>query len=275
MSFKPKTTKTIKTDEIMTLDSEHEKYIYKFNKYDNIIIPKLKKEKNKLIQILKSEKMTYLKRIEIEGKIKKLNKDIKVLLEEKKQYYLENSKYIFNYYEGKKNISSDNKKPKILEEFFNINTVKNKKEMENKTKDNTHSYFTNVNDDYLDIKNFIYNKDICSFCNKGELIPIDYEGVLVCDNCYKHTPYLFDYDKPSYKEPPKEVCFYAYKRINHFREILAQFQAKETTQIPKQLIVDMKNQIVKERLSLSELTNEKSKSILKKLGYNKCIYVHV
>ena len=33
------------------------------------------------------------------------------------------------------------------------------------------------------------------------------------------------------KEPPKEVCFYAYKRINHFREILAQFQAKETTQI--------------------------------------------
>ena len=32
--------------------------------------------------------------------------------------------------------------------------------------------------------------------------------------------------KPSYKEPPKEVCFYAYKRINHFREILAQFSSK-------------------------------------------------
>ena len=78
----------------------------------------------------------------------------------------------------------------------------------------------------------------------------------------------------TYKEPPKEACFYAYKRINHLREILAQFQAKETTQIPEQVIENIKNQIKKESLDISELTNKKTKEILKNLGYNK-YYEHI
>ena len=39
--------------------------------------------------------------------------------------------------------------------------------------------------------------------------------------------YLVEHEKPSYKEPPKEVCFYAYKRINHFREYLLNFKQKK------------------------------------------------
>ena len=71
--------------------------------------------------------------------------------------------------------------------------------------------------------------------------------------------------KPSYKEPPKEVCFYAYKRINHFREILAQFQAKETTQIPIEVLDNIKAQIKKERISLKQMSNKKAKDISKKI----------
>ena len=85
---------------------------------------------------------------------------------------------------------------------------------------------------------------------------------------------IIENDKPNYREPPKEVCFYAYKRINHLREILAQFQAKETTLIPEQVIENIKNQIKKERIDLSELTNKKTKEILKNLGYNK-YYEHI
>jgi hypothetical protein len=70
------------------------------------------------------------------------------------------------------------------------------------------------------------------------------------------------------------VCFYAYKRINHFREILAQFQAKETTQIPEEVITNIQNQIRKERITLHQLTNKRAKEILKKLGYNK-YYEHI
>ena len=97
---------------------------------------------------------------------------------------------------------------------------------------------------------------------------------MVCKQCYNQTPYLIEHEKPSYKEPPKEVCFYAYKRINHFREILAQFQAKETTQIPDEVLNNIKAQIKKERIQLSQITNKKAKDILKKLGYNK-YYEHI
>ena len=69
--------------------------------------------------------------------------------------------------------------------------------------------------------------------------------------------------QPSYKDPPKEICFYAYKRINHFREILAQFQAKETTQIPNQVLENIKLQIKKERIIVENMTNIMAKDILK------------
>ena len=53
--------------------------------------------------------------------------------------------------------------------------------------------------------------------------------------------YIIEHEKNNYKEL-KEVCFYAYKRINHFKEILAQFQAKET-QISPEIINNIKSQI--------------------------------
>ena len=72
--------------------------------------------------------------------------------------------------------------------------------------------------EYIDINKFIFETDICQICRKGELIPIDHEGIMVCNHCHKHIQYLVENEKPTYKEPPKEVCFYAYKRINHFME---------------------------------------------------------
>lgn len=109
----------------------------------------------------------------------------------------------------------------------------------------------------------MFQTDICKHCNIGELIPVEHEGILVCNHCSKYVMYLFESEKPSYKEPPKEACFYAYKRINHFKEILAQFQAKETTQIPPEVIENIKLQIKKERISLSKFTNTKAKDVLK------------
>jgi len=97
---------------------------------------------------------------------------------------------------------------------------------------------------------------------------------LICNVCSRSITYLIENEKPSYKEPPKEVCFYAYKRINHFKEILSQFQGKETTQIPLDIIENIKLQIKKERIELSQITNNKTKEILKKLGYNK-YYEHI
>jgi len=55
---------------------------------------------------------------------------------------------------------------------------------------------------------------------------------------------------------------------------LSQFQAKESTDIPISVIEVIQQQIKKERIELSSLTNKKTKEILKKLGYNR-YYEHI
>ena len=183
---------------------------------------------------------------------------------------------------NKKNISTGTKsqtvtnKSKLVNNFFKIKEDTDVN-LNNQTDNNNNivlKYLSNVSDDFLDINNFVYQTDICQVCNKGELIPLEDEGILVCNLCSRTVQYLIENEKPSYKEPPKEVCFYAYKRINHFKEILAQFQGKETTQIPTDVIENIKLQIKKERIEISQITNLKTKEILKKLGYNK-YYEHI
>jgi hypothetical protein len=139
---------------------------------------------------------------------------------------------------------------------------------------NVKKFLSNIDQSFINVNDFVFQTGTCQHCNNGELIPVEHEGILVCNNCSKYVAYLIENEKPSYKEPPKEACFYAYKRINHFKEIMAQFQAKETTQIPPEVIDNIKLQIKKERISLSKFTNSKAKDILKKLGYNK-FYEHI
>jgi len=121
---------------------------------------------------------------------------------------------------------------------------------------------------------YLKNIDICCVSNIGEMTPLEDEGVLICNNCARHIPYLIENEKPSYKEPPKEVCFYSYKKITHFKEIIAQFQGKETTQIPNEHIELIEQQIKKERINMCELNYKKMKEILKKLELNK-YYEHI
>jgi hypothetical protein len=275
--FKPKNTKKIVVNQnsIVTLDGKHTEMVEKFENDENIVIPKLISEKKQLLLKLSKDYLTFDEKLEIEDKISLIKKNIKDIKIKKKKYYLENSKYIFDYFENKKQISVGNNKTTKLDSFFNIknNSVK-ETEKNDFIKNNVQKFFNNIDETFFDMNNYITQKDICQYCHKGEVIPVEHEGILVCKNCGKNTKYLVENEKPSYKEPPKEVCFYAYKRINHFREILAQFQAKETTQIDEDVLEDIKQQIKKERITLKQITNKKMKEILKKLGYNK-YYEHI
>jgi hypothetical protein len=124
----------------------------------------------------------------------------------------------------------------------------------------------------LNIHDFMMGSDTCSYCHRGELIPQDEEGILICNNmqCGKFVIYVVDSAKPANKEPPNEVSYTAYIRLNHFKEILSQFQAKETTQIPEEVIDAIRNRIKKERIKDMSLINyDKMRDILRKLGLNK------
>ncbi len=287
-SFKPKTTKKIKVNKksIVTLDGKHNDFINEFNKDEQDKIPKLKNEKREILGKLKeNEEMQNLsieQVLDLKDRIEEINEEIKNIKMKKKEYFLDNSKYIFDYFENKKNISNgvedtNKSKSKILNSFFKINqddTNQDVNNINNKNNNIFKKYLSNIDDSFLDINAFITPSDICQYCFKGELIPLDDEGVLICNSCSKNVQYLIENEKPSYKEPPKEVCFYAYKKINHFKEILAQFQGKETTQIPEEVIENLKQQIKKERIDMNKMTYYKTKEVLKKLGYNK-YYEHI
>jgi hypothetical protein len=276
-SFKPKTDKMSKINKknSTTLDGKHKEFVSEFKKNTQDIIPKLKQERTDLQNKLVDENNTIEQIMDIKDKIKEITETIRDLKNKKNDYFLDNSKYIFDYFENKKSISSGetpNKNNK-LESFFKINNT-NINTIENNNDSIFSKYLSNIDESFLDINAFIKSSDICKSCLKGELIPLDDEGILICNYCYKNIQYLIENEKPSYKEPPKEICFYAYKKINHFKEILAQFQGKETTQIPPEIVENLKLQIKKERITKSNLTYLKTKDILKKLGYNK-YYEHI
>ena len=283
-SFKPKTNKKISYNKknAITLDNKHKEFINEFNKDEKDKIPQLQHQKKNLKESLKNSEITIENQLEIKDELKEINEKIKELKNKKKEYFLDNSKYIFEYFENKKSISNGNfvnnfnNKTKLITNFFKIKENENQIDtnQNNNNKNIVQKYLSNIDDMFLDVNSFVYQTDICKYCNKGELMPLEDEGVLMCNNCSRNIPYLIENEKPSYKEPPKEVCFYAYKRINHFKEILAQFQGKETTQIPLEVIENIKMQIKKERIDLSQITNIKTKEILKKLGYNK-YYEHI
>lgn len=279
-SFRPKTHKKIKFNKktATTLDGKHNEFLNDFSKDLHSTIPELKIEKNNLLDKIKNEDITIDQRLDIQDRINEINKSIKDCKQKKKDYFLDNSKYIFDYFENKKNISTGNtgatvNKNQILNSFFKIKEQTNACD-EIKSDNIVQKYLSNVDDMFFDISSFVTQPDICKYCFKGELTPLEDEGIMLCNTCSRSITYLIENEKPSYKEPPKEVCFYAYKRINHFKEILAQFQGKETTQIPLDVIENIKLQIKKERIEVSQITNHKTKEILKKLGYNK-YYEHI
>ena len=213
--------------------------------------------------------------LEIRDRIKEITATIKKYQQDYKNYYLNNSEYIFEYFETKKTITSGGSmKTKSLNAFFNLPEAKKTEELFKTQHNNVEKYMSSIDQNYMDVSKYVYSTDICQFCRQGEMIPIESEGIMVCNKCSKQVVFLIDNEKPSYKEPPKEACFYAYKRINHFREILAQFQAKETTSIPEHVLESIKQQIKKERIEISQFTDKKAKEIMKKLGFNK-YYEHI
>lgn len=274
-NFKPKNQKKLAVNKhsITTLDNKHDEKMKEFKQITEKSVPSLKATIKQIKRRLqKSKTMKIEERLELEDQIKDCKLKIKQLNCEKKKYLLNNSELIFDYFEKKKNLSDGKiSKKKILHSFFS--KTDEKVDVKNNNDTIVQRYFNNIDNKLIDMKNYEINYEICPKCS-GELVQVESEGILICKKCSYQDKFLIEHEKPSYKEPPKEVCFYAYKRINHFREILAQFQAKETTQIPDEVIDNIKKQIKKERLTLKNMDNKRAKDILKKLGYNK-YYEHI
>ena len=133
-AFKHKTTKQVLVDDrnITTLDSVHKEKQAEFNYIKTVLIPKLKEErcaiKNQLKDVDLSLEIMLEKKdrlIELAGLIRQHNAMIKT-------YYLNNNKYIFSYFETKKEISNTSssqpaatttRKSETLAQLSHSNTV--------------------------------------------------------------------------------------------------------------------------------------------------------
>jgi hypothetical protein len=85
----------------------------------------------------------------------------------------------------------------------------------------------NILDEYLQkidvnyISRIKIDRDICNCPNcKTEMVLYPSDGLQICQKCGLQQNILIESDKPSFKDPPLEVCYFSYKRINHFNESL-------------------------------------------------------
>ena len=271
-------SKNVQHKQMTSLDEKHSELLTKFNENETIFIPKLVKE----IATLKSQYQSLPKsqielKLDIKDQIREKKSEIKRLKEEKNKYLLDNSQDIFDYFEQKKQISSGEpaQNVTVLNSFFKVKSKDQSMTDPNKymqSKRLYQDYWRNVNREFTNPQDYIMSCELCMVCNKGEMVAQDEDGIMICNNtqCGQFITYIVDSSKPNNKDPPNEVSYTAYIRLNHFKEILSQFQAKETTQIPEEVIEAIRARIKKERITDMKLINyDKMREILRKLGLNK------
>lgn len=263
----------------ITIDEKHTQMLNEFYTIENETIPELEHTRISLKNQLHAiDENDIDQKMEIKDKIKDAGEQLKKYRSMKNDYLLNNASYIFNYFEEKKKISAggESGNKNILNSFFKIKSessnVSTSPKYQN-AKNLYQNYWTNVSKDYVNMWDAPIAVDVCHKCGTGELIPQEDEGIMICNNkqCGTYIQYIVDNEKPVYKEPPNEVTYNAYVRLNHFKEILSQFQAKETTQIPIHVIEAIRSRIKKERIQdlVNEINYEKMREILKKLGFNR------
>jgi hypothetical protein len=111
----------------------------------------------------------------------------------------------------------------------------------------------------------------CKNCGKMHTkIHDDQLSDMVCTAC-GHSEYILS-EELGFKEEQEidKNIVYSYKRENHFNEWISQFQAKESTSVPEEVIGQLRSEFRKQKIkNLSEITHEKVRGLLKKLDKNK------
>jgi len=203
--------------------------------------------------------------------IKEMNQD------ELLDYYQENGLlldkyYTFNEVQSESSTTCSTGGDGILS-YFNDQSAEGGAEEQNK-KEIINEYMCNIDDHIENIKFKDYNYNKCEKC-KISMSLDNISGMVICSKCGNTKDIIIMTEKNSYNDPPKEANYFAYKRINHFNEWLAQFQAKETTEIPENIYRDIYQELHKNiNLDLTTVNYKQIRTVLKKLKYNK-YYDHI
>ena len=256
-----------------TLDKRHKEKSIQFRE-DKDSLPMISLRINEIEEeIQKLEKDNYTDK-ELEKKASILNE-----LEELKEKYnsIKNNEQELDYYDKTGEIICDyykirDEKVNEYSETKNIIDYFNKKKScedeETTSRTSLFNEYCQRVDGTRTVKDDGSNRiKYCMEC-KLEKILDNGESSYVCPLCGDSEEIILDEDRQIKEYSP-------YKRINHFKEWINQFQAKETTEIPEGIFLEIISEINKNRIKdLSTLDRDKMKQILKKLGYNN-LYEHI
>lgn len=278
-NFRIKENKKKKSDvkSSTTLDKKHNDVVNRFNKKKESL-DSLKKtiEKHQMeLELLDKDRENFTPeklnhRSFLLDEIERINEEILLINNNTQEmnYYDKAGDVIANYYKIRNtNIPKVSNSKNILEYLS--------KSKSNEPKDKNNISRSNLFETYCKrIDGVRINKDdgknrikYCSFCKVEKTL--DYhQSAYICPSCGEMEEVIIDEDRQIKEYSP-------YKRINHFREWLNQFQAKESTDIPDIVYKSILVEINKMRITdLSKLNKNITRKILKKLEFNK-YYEHI
>ena len=254
MSIKDKPLKKIHSDTRVTIDAIH-----------NNLIDTYKKDLEKLKNSLEREE-------DVE-KQKNIKNEMSKIQESINNYYLDNSLLLSEYYNSNYSNNKVQKKKSIMNFFEKEKPVVEEKD----DTDIIVTYLSRIDDNYINhnFKDSENNMYICKECNNENILYKQHESEIYCSKCGYTEKIMINNENIYYKDNPKEISYFAYKRINHFNEWIAQFQAKETTVIPKKVYQSVLDELNKNiNIDKKNITHKEVRQILKILKLNK-YYEHI
>jgi len=262
--------------EINTLDNKHKNMVkYLSNNKKRIDSIKIEiNNVNKEIEKLDLQRDNFTlkdikQRAELLDKKDNYESDLNNINNEEMNYYDNAGDLITNYYSINDNDNSSNK------DSYNILDLLSNKQQNINVDDNKQTskalllekYCQRIDGNRINHDDGSKRIKYCNECNIEKIL-VTSESSYICPYCGDVDTIILDEDKQIKDYSP-------YRRLNHFKEWLNQFQAKQSPEIPEQVFIDIVKELNKNFITdLSTITRVKMKNILKKLKYNN-YYEHI
>lgn len=232
-SCRPQTTGSKKT-----LDTHHNiliENIRKSSQLESNLKDELRHVDAKIALLEKAENKTNAsinelialkdKRVNIKESLSNVTNDNETL------YLTNTASILFQYYDLLDNNKSfecdtnlNGKRQSILKYFMGPNkqsksndaTKSSSNDIEHNRGSLLDKYMQYVDKNYVKSAKLEDDTIVCNYCESENVTIMNNDGFILCNDCHCIEYIIVDHDKPSYKDPPKEISYFAYKRSNHF-----------------------------------------------------------
>lgn len=220
-----------------TLDTQYINKLQEFGEKETIV-GKIQRDIERLSSEIKACKSmcsemddkefeTYMQKqdelIDLRSKLEKCQHDNEL------EYYVNTAPILFQYYEILKNGSEITPMRKtvatdksILKYFVGAAQPKEEEKPNEQPKEKFIDR-ASLLEKYMNITDPLYiksieneQKDCCQHCDSTDRNVMVNDGLIYCNSCNTVEYIIIDHERPTYKDPPREISYFAYKRINHF-----------------------------------------------------------